>query len=199
MKTFRLTAFLCGVFALLMCWSACEEQVIAPDETPTTIDSINQENPVEAVEDSSTTAMDDWFELAIAPNANYALFFPASYDSTEIYVGDDTWIFQTRRDDEAVVFDVEMGPGTIYVPATLNSPLDSTYNTYEQLSYLYSPSDPSTDIAAFYYLTNNGFSWRNANGVLLVNNGDGTYTEVLFVNYNSEAHEEVLDILSTLH
>lgn len=150
---------------------------------------------------TNNNEIDSWNEFYVDPGS-LKMKFPKSYDLSEVNYGDDTWYFSKRRDDEKVVFDMEQGPGTMYIPEILESPLPDTPFSYPDDDIIYTNSekiysyyDLNTEIGVLNFY-DNGFPFRNQEGVFLKKENT-LYTEVLFVSFTLSELDEVKLILST--
>lgn len=139
---------------------------------------------------------DYWVESRLDPYQQLKMYTPNTYPAQTAMYGIDTWFFQSRNANDDVVFSMEQGPGTPYIPATLSNPLPATHNSYNQKEIIYSAFQNGQVNGLFYYGTTAG-TFRDAAGVYLHFNGS-TYTEVVFVSYASTKHEEVVTILETV-
>jgi len=136
-------------------------------------------------------------ETFLTPDSLLKMYTPITYPNGNISFGDDTWIYSNRHINEEVVFSMEQGPGTPYMPANLGSPLPAIHNNFNQREIIYSTFQNGQINGVLYYRYTNA-TFRNVEAVYLHLDNNNVYTEVLFVSYAEQKHGEVVSILETI-
>jgi hypothetical protein len=142
-------------------------------------------------------------------NDSTLIFFPNSYNSEPgQWLGRDTWGYYKSRNDSSVIFFFEEGPGAPYQPRTVSSLADTHF------VYPYGMNNPGGPYIEKFYdfteITTEGNltivfysrvkkELKEKNGLVLIENrGSKTYTEFLFISFDTIAREEVVSILKTI-
>ncbi len=136
----------------------------------------------------------EWTPDAI--DARFEASFPAAYGATPgAFTGDDSTGFQKRRADEAVVFNIEVGPGAAYTPGEYSALPDATTIGYDT-QQLFANEDC---IPGALYTTDGAGSLRDVEGLVVFQDpSTGLYHDVVFVNFSASENASVLAIAQTL-
>lgn len=121
----------------------------------------------------------------------YAISLPANY-AVRSGPTIDTYVFEARREDEQVVFRVEVGGGTPYERQHFAELPDS--HLYPERLLFQSPGGQG----AYYYEIDSDL-WRQVRGIVVFSaaSGDG-FEEIFWTEHTQDAFPEVLKALQTL-
>jgi len=130
-------------------------------------------------------------------NDDLKIAFPNTYTGEGLHPTEEGSAFSKRRNDERVVFEISGATYFHNYGATIQNPLPDTYGRFDKFIDIYNKEKLQ---GRFYYLENNGATFRQSEGIYLVKRkkkGDD-FSEVIGLSYSQTEYSEVIKILETI-
>lgn len=143
--------------------------------------------------DNNDLSSNVWTEEEL--NEELTISFPETYTGPGRQPNEEGFQFSKQRKDNKVVFAISGETFFINYGDSINKPLPGTYGRLDRFKDIFNGDELQ---GRFYYIQDNGASFRQSDGVYFIKKSDDEFGHVIGVSYSIDTFDEVVKILENI-
>lgn len=143
--------------------------------------------------DNDNLSSDTWVREKL--NSELTISFPETYTGSGIQPNEEGFSFYKQREDNKVVFSFSGETFSNGWGESIDKPLPDTYGRFDSVKDIFNGEELQ---GRFYYVQNNGGTFRQSDGVYFVKRNDNEFSKVIGVSYSVDMFDEVIKILENI-
>jgi len=143
--------------------------------------------------DKNDLLTDNWITEKLNDELNIS--FPETYTGSGRQPNEEGFSFSKERKDNKVVLSISGETFFLNYGETIENPLPDTYGRFDSFKDIIKEQEY---LGRFYYLRDNGGSFRQSDGIYFVKRTEIEFSKVIGVSYSQETYNEVIQILENI-
>ena len=143
--------------------------------------------------DNNDLSSNTWIEEEL--NDELTISFPETYMGLGRQPNEEGFQFSKQRQDNKVVFAISGETFFLNYGESINKPLSGTYGRFDSFEDIFNGDELQ---GRFYYIQNNGGTFRQSDGVYFIKRDDNKFSQVIGVSYSIDTFDEVVKILENI-
>lgn len=128
-------------------------------------------------------------------NGELNISFPETYTGIGRQPNEEGFSFSKQRKDDKVVLAISGETFFLNYGETIENPLPDTYGRFDSFKDIIKEHEY---LGRFYYLKDNGASFRQSDGIYFIKINDTEFSKVIGVSYSQDTFDEVTQILENI-
>ncbi len=143
--------------------------------------------------DNDNLSSTAWIEEEL--NDELTISFPETYVGLGRQPNEEGFQFSKQRKDNKVVFAISGETFFLNYGDSISKPLPDTYRRLDSFKDIFNGDELQ---GRFYYIQDNGASFRQSDGIYFIKRNDNEFSQVIGVSYSIDTFDEVVKILENI-